>query len=116
MFLIIYLNQLNNVTNVSTLDNNSKNSVQIDFTELTKGILINKPQSVVIAHNHFATFPKPSEADDIATERIYTLLKLYKVNLFDHLIVSGDEIYSYFYDNRLLKIKEKVDLNNKERL
>ena len=83
----------------------------IDFTEITKGVLINKPNSVVIAHNHFSKYPKPSDADDVATEKLYTLLKLYKVNFYDHIIVSGNEIYSYFYDNRLQKIKEKVDMN-----
>ena len=109
VFLIIYLNQRNEVLNTTLIDSNSKNSVLIDFTDITKGILVNKPDSIVIAHNHFAKYPKPSEADDIATERIYTLLKLYKVNFYDHLIISGNEVYSYFYDNRLQKIKEKID-------
>ncbi len=111
VFFIIYLNKNNEVINTSLMDSKSKNSVIIDFTEITKGLLINKPDSVVIAHNHFAKYPKPSDADDVATERIYTLLKLYKVNFYDHLIVSGNEIYSYFYDNRLQKIKDKVDRN-----
>ena len=110
VFYIIYLNQNNEVINTTLMDSKSKNSVLIDFTEITKGILINKPTSIVVAHNHFATYPKPSDADDVATEKIYTLLKLYKVNFYDHLIVSGNEIYSYFYDNRLQKIKEKFDL------
>ncbi len=111
VFIVFYLNQANSVTNTSVIDSNSKNSVLIDFTELTKGVLINKPHSIVIAHNHFAKYPKPSEADDIATERIYSLLKLYKVSLYDHLIVSGEEVYSYFYDNRLQRIKRTVDGN-----
>ena len=111
VFFIIYLNKNNEVINTSLIDSKSKTSVLIDFTEITKGILINKPNSVVIAHNHFSKYPKPSDADDVATERLYTLLKLYKVNFYDHIIVSGNEIYSYFYDNRLQKIKEKVDMN-----
>lgn len=111
VFLIVYLNKNNEVINTSIMDSKSKDSVLIDFTEITKGLLINKPDSVVIAHNHFAKYPKPSDADDNATEKIYALLKLYKVSFYDHLIVSGNEVYSYFYDNRLQKIKDKVDKN-----
>ncbi len=109
VLFIIYLDKNNKILNTSLLDNNNKTSVLIDFTEITKGILINKPSSIIIAHNHFAKYPKPSSEDDIATEKIYTLLKLYKVNFYDHLIVSGNEVYSYFYDNRLQKIKEAID-------
>ena len=108
-FFIIYLDRNNKVLNTSLIENNEKSSVLVDFTEITKGILVNKPVSIIVAHNHFATYPKPSEADDRATEKLYTLLKLYKVNFYDHLIVSGNEVYSYFYDNRLQKIKELVD-------
>ncbi len=109
VFFIIYLDKKNKIINTSLIDSNSKSSVLIDFTEITKGILVNKPDSIIVAHNHFAKYPKPSEADDMATEKIYTLLKLYKVNFYDHLIVSGNEVYSYFYDNRLQKIKKLVD-------
>ena len=109
VFYILYLDKHNKILGTTLLDSNSKNSVLINFEELTKGLLIYKPDSIIVAHNHFAKYPKPSNDDDIATEKIYTLLKLYKVNFFDHLIVSGNEIYSYFYDNRLQKLKETLN-------
>ncbi|MBO5927185.1 MAG: hypothetical protein J6Q38_06520 [Clostridia bacterium] len=109
VLFIIYLNKFDKILNTTLIDNNSESSVLVDFTEITKGILLNKPHSIVVAHNHFSKFPKPSEADDFATEKLYVLLNLYKVNFYDHLIISGNEVYSYFYDNRLQKIKERVD-------
>ena len=109
VFFIIYLDKNNKILNTSMIDSNKKNAVLLDFTEITKGILVNKPDSIIVAHNHFSKYPKPSDADDDATKKIYTLLKLYKVNFYDHLIVSGNEVYSYYYDNRLQKIKEQVD-------
>ncbi len=108
VFFALYLNSKNNVIGLTKIDDNNETSVNIDFNELSKGILIHNPKSIIVAHNHLSKFPKPSFEDDVATEKIFTLLQLHKVNFYDHLIVSGNEIYSYFYDNRLQLIKNKV--------
>ena len=111
IFYFIYLNNKNQVLGTTKLDSNKKSAVMVDFEKLTEGLIIYKPQSIIVAHNHFAKYPKPSAQDDVITEKIYTLLKLYKVNFYDHIIVSDKEIYSYFYDNRLQNIKQKIDDN-----
>ena len=108
VFYVLYLNDKNRVINMTKLDDNSKNSVAIDFKEITTGILINNPSAIIIAHNHFAKYPAPSKEDDLVTKKIFALLQFYKVNFYDHLIISGDEVYSYFYDNRLQKIKNDI--------
>ena len=105
VFYILYLDDKNKVISMAKLDDNSKNSVSIDFRDVTAGILINKPSAIIIAHNHFAKYPSPSKEDDAVTKKFCELLQFYKVNLYDHLIISNDEVYSYFYDNRLQKIK-----------
>ncbi len=109
VFYMLYLNAKNKITGISKLDSNKETSVSLDFNELTKGLIINKPVAVIIAHNHMADFPVPSKADDDATAKIYTLLRLHKVSFFDHLIVGKKETYSYFYDNRLQKIKGEIN-------
>ena len=108
VFYVLYLNENNKVISMTKLDDNSKNSVTVDFKEITAGILINKPRAIIIAHNHFAKYPAPSKEDDLVTKKIFSLLQLYKVNFYDHLIISGNEVYSYFYDNRLQKIKNDI--------
>ena len=108
VFFALYLNSKNKVIGLTKIDSNKENSVSIDFGELSKGILIYNPTSIIVAHNHFSPYPKPSFEDDNATEKIFTLLQLHKVNFYDHLIVGSKEIYSYFYDNRLQAIKNKV--------
>lgn len=108
VFYAIYLNKQNKVISMTRI-NGTKSNVLIDPTEITKGLFINKPHSVIIAHNHFSKFPYPSDEDDKATAKIYSILQLYQVNFYDHIIVSGNEIYSYFYDNRLQNIKDKIN-------
>ena len=109
IFYALYLNKQDKVINMVKVESQSASSVTIDATEFTRGILANKPTSVIIAHNHFAKYPYPSNEDDETTAKLYALLHLYGVNFYDHIIVSGSEIYSYFYDNRLQNIKNKIN-------
>ena len=105
---LLYLDDGKNLLGYSTLDDNKINSVSLNFGAFTKGINLYKPSSVILVHNHFADFPYPSKDDDLATARIYTFLNIYNVNLYDHVIVGKKDSYSYFYDNRLQKIKETL--------
>ena len=109
IFYALYLNRQNQVTNIIKVESDSATNVSINASDFTKSVILNKPASVIIAHNHFATFPYPSKEDDETTAKIYTLLHLYGINFYDHIIVSGSEIFSYFYDNRLQNIKDKIN-------
>ena len=109
VFFMLFLNSKNKVTGYAKIDSNKEDSVTLDFNELTKGLITNKPSAVIIAHTHFTDFPCPSKEDDEATKRICVLLMLHKVSFYDHIIVGKKEIYSYFYDNKLQKIKEEIN-------
>lgn len=111
VFYMLYLDGKRNVIGSTKLDDDSASKVTLDFEKFTDGIIAYKPKSVVLLHNHFSKYPYPSEEDDKATAKIYTFLNFYKVSLFDHVIVSGSEVYSYFYDNRLQTIKKSVNEN-----
>lgn len=108
VFYMFYLDAQKNILGSTKLDDGNIESVTLDFERFTKSILFYKPKSVVILHNHFAKYPYPSEIDDKATAKICAFLNFHRVTLFDHVIVSGDEAYSYFYDNRLQNIKNFI--------
>lgn len=108
LFYVLFLNKKDLVTKIEKFDSNDKNQVVIDMQKLTKSIAINNPASIIIAHNHFSKYPKPSLDDDKTTAKLIYLLNSLRVNFYDHLIVSGNEIYSYFYDNRIQLIKNKI--------
>ena len=44
--------------------------------ELTKSVIVNNPYSVIVCHNHFAKYPKPSTDDDKLTAKLIYLLNL----------------------------------------
>ncbi len=112
IFYALFLNKQDKVINFIKIDGNSKTHVELNVLDFTKHLVLNKPHAVIIAHNHFSKYPFPSEDDDKTTAKLYSIMQLYGVNFYDHIIVSGNEIYSYFYDNRLQNIKNTVNKNN----
>jgi len=54
---------------------------------------------IVIAHNHPSGECKPSNNDNLITERLYKLFKEIDCTLVDHIIVSPVETFSYAEKN-----------------
>lgn len=90
----------------------SKESVSGNIPDIANAIAINKPASMIIAHNHPSGNLTPSEQDDIATAKINLLCVSHGVSLLDHVIVVGKETYSYHESNRLEFIKTNYSLEN----
>ncbi|MCL1924037.1 MAG: JAB domain-containing protein, partial [Defluviitaleaceae bacterium] len=51
--------------------------------------------SVILAHNHPSGNLNPSGDDIIITREILNALKIINVTLFDHIIISGPNFYSF---------------------
>ena len=84
--------------------------VSIDLSELQKGLARQKPYSVIIAHNHLSGSPLPSVFDDETTEKLTAILRLNNVILDDHIIVAGNQTYSYRQAGKLEKYKRNLGL------
>jgi DNA repair protein RadC len=50
--------------------------------------------AIILAHNHPGGGIKPSEADWLLTERLFTTCKLLDIPLLDHLIISQQDVVS----------------------
>ena len=51
--------------------------------------------NVIIAHNHPGGLAEPSDNDDKITEQIKNALQTVNISLQDHLIITGNEYFSY---------------------
>ena len=51
--------------------------------------------AVVFGHNHPSGIPEPSQADRRITDRLKDALALFDVRVLDHIIVGGDDTYSF---------------------
>jgi len=51
--------------------------------------------SVIIAHNHPGGVAEPSDNDDKITGQIKNALQTVGISLQDHLVIAGNEYFSY---------------------
>lgn len=89
-----------------------KDEVSIDPREVSALLLVMKPHTIVVAHNHPNGSRNPSPQDDVFTKRLYMLCFMNNVRLGDHVIVGQDGSFSYHATGRLDKIKASCkDIN-----
>lgn len=105
-FLILFLDKSNRCYNQAIVEG-EKDKVLIPGKQFIKLLRDNKPAAIIVAHNHpDRERAAPSFDDDLSTEKIYWMLKLNSVKFYDHLIVSDNDIFSYFSSGRLQFLKE----------
>lgn len=109
VLIVYYLNKNQQVTGKNFIGDHIVDSVNVDLQDFCKKIVYNNPTYVVIAHNHLSGNPRPSKNDILTTEKICYLLTVNNVKLLDHIIVSGEKVYSFFHEHLLQNIVDKVD-------
>lgn len=94
-FIVLYLNQQNQLIAHETLFTGTINSTEVHPREVVKRALYFNAAAVIVAHNHPSGDPTPSQADKTITLRLMQALALVDIHLLDHLIVGGFEIVSF---------------------
>lgn len=64
------------------------------------GIVLNAV-SFIMVHNHLLGARKPSDADDRLTEAVKKAAGTLDIRLLDHVIVAGNNYYSYADEGKL---------------
>ena len=85
-------------------------SVKFEVREVVDFALKHNAVNVVLAHNHPSGQTSPSQADVDLTAEVAFTLETIGVHLEDHLIFSGENVYSFEASGRLGKI---ADVNKK---
>lgn len=76
-------------------------SVNINVRRLVETALKARASSVILAHNHPSGHLMPSREDELITRRVRDALQLLEISLDDHLIIGGNQYFS-FSDSGLL--------------
>lgn len=69
--------------------------------EVVKAALQFNAAAVILAHNHPSGVCEPSLADKRITKRLTEALGLIDVRVLDHIVVGGDDTYSFAQHNLL---------------
>ena len=94
-FMVLYLNQQNQLIAYETLFAGSISSTEVHPREVVKRALYFNAAAVILAHNHPSGDTTPSQADKALTQRLVQALQLVDIRVPDHLIVGGTQILSF---------------------
>lgn len=86
------------------------NAVESNLRLITETALRCKACSVIIAHNHPDGVALPSPEDNAATKQIIAALEPLRIEVLDHIIVSGEDFVSYADSGMLTLFKGRTAL------
>lgn len=109
-FIIVALDKKYKKITQVLVEDGERFAISLELPEVLQVFTKFKPAFLIIAHNHPSGVALPSEQDDITTKKVSLLCDLHGVNLIEHIIVAGNEAYSYFKDGRLDKLKEDTSI------
>lgn len=78
------------------------NKVSIYIRELQEKALLSHAVNIILAHNHPSYNPLPSMDDLRTTKSIINSLSFIDINVYDHIIIAGENHYS-FAQNHVLE-------------
>lgn len=109
-FMLVFLDKAYKEIFSLSYDGDSDEYVSANVQEISMAIVINKPTFIVLAHNHPSGEILPSDADDYATRKMNVICEMNGVQLIDHIIYSENEVFSYYKNGRLDRIKSTANL------
>lgn len=101
VFFGLFLDAQNRLLDARELFRGTLTQTSVYPREVVKAALAANAAAVVLAHNHPAGAATPSAADVALTGVLETALALVDVKVLDHLIIAGNEIFSFAEDGRL---------------
>ncbi|MEN6414630.1 MAG: DNA repair protein RadC [Veillonellales bacterium] len=100
-FYLVCLDAQNRVNCAAMVHEGTINEAPVYPRIIVETALRHQANSVVLAHNHPGGTQQPSAADKEVTKRIAAALGAIAIHVNDHIIVSGDQYFS-FAENNLL--------------
>ena len=95
LFMVLLLNQANKVIHEEILSEGGITGTVADPRIIFKLALSHEATGFIICNNHPSGQLKPSNMDDLLTEKIKKGAAYFDIKLIDHLIVSTEGYYSY---------------------
>ena len=93
-----------------TLFRGTVNSTSVNLRDFTAQVLWLDTAAVIVAHNHPSGVAAPSPDDMLLTETLLMSLKYQDIDLLDHIIISPQGYYSFYKQNIIQQLKEKINL------
>lgn len=100
-FVALFLNGKQQVQSIHEVSVGTINRTMVHPREVFKAAILANAVSIAVAHNHPSGEVLPSDLDLLVTERLCEAGKIIGIDVIDHLIIGGNQYYS-FAENGLL--------------
>ena len=97
---VLFLSSSNRLLAKECLSRGNDASTSVDTKRLARRAVEKGASGVILVHNHPSGNPTPGAADIRTTEQVRSALHLFEINLIDHLIVAGNNYFSFFDKKR----------------
>jgi DNA repair protein RadC len=94
-FKTLFLNSRNQLIAIEGLQTGTVNRSAIYPRKIVERSLYHHAVGVIIAHNHPAGTLMPSKEDCVVTKSVKDALKTVDINLLDHIIIGGNDYFSF---------------------
>jgi DNA repair protein RadC len=101
VFAALFLDARNRLVRAEELFRGTLSQTAVYPRELVRRALALNAAAVIVSHNHPPGVAEPSSADELLTRTLWAALSQVDVNLLDHLIVAGNQVYSFAEHGRL---------------
>ncbi len=95
-----------------TLSKGTINRTVAHPREIIKTALKHNAKNIILAHNHPSGNCKPSDADVMLTHDICSVAESVGITVFDHLIITNNNIFSFRNEGYLNRFFKKPDSKN----
>ena len=102
---MICLTRANTIKDIHFVGLGTDSSVLISNKIIARYAVIDMACGVILVHTHPSGNSTPSTADIKATERLREALKLFDIELMDHIIIGDGQYYS-FVDEKSTNVNE----------
>ena len=102
---MICLTRANTIKDIHFIGLGTDSSVLISNKIIARYAVIDMACGVILVHTHPSGNSTPSAADIKATERLREALKLFDIELMDHIIIGDGQYYS-FVDEKSTNVNE----------
>lgn len=92
---VLFLNRANRLLGKEKLSMGGIQETSLDIRIIVKKALSRLATGVILVHNHPSGNIQPSRQDIAGTEALRAALDLMDIKLIDHIIIAGDNYYSF---------------------
>ena len=94
-FFLLLLNRANNTTGYVKISQGGTIGTVVDVKLIAKYAVDSLSCAVILAHNHPSGNKQPSQNDRNMTKKVKEALKLFEIQVLDHIILTSESYFSF---------------------